>query len=71
MLYENMPWRTGSKNGRVIYVDLGHPEHKDEPMIGAMDTRELAARVVQLHNADLRIGSVTRSELMGRIPRGR
>lgn len=53
------PWRTGSKHyqghpsHRTIYVQLGDEPSLDDPMIGVMDTPELAARVVHCVNAML------------------
>lgn len=46
-----LPWRTGRRVGRTLYAQLG-PEASDaDPLIGLMDTPELAAEVVEAHNA--------------------
>lgn len=39
-------WRTGRKVGRTIYAQLGTEPSDDDPLIGVMDTPELAAAVV-------------------------
>lgn len=39
-------WRTGRKVGRTIYAQLGPEPSDDDPLIGAMDTPELAAQAV-------------------------
>jgi hypothetical protein len=44
------PWRTGRKVGRTVYAQLGPEPSDDDPLIGLMDTPEMAARVVQDHN---------------------
>lgn len=45
-----LPWRTGRRVGRTIYEQRG-PEPSDaDPLIGVMDTPELAARVVEAVN---------------------
>jgi hypothetical protein len=45
-----MRWRTGRKLGRTIYrcLDTGDPD--DDELIGMMDTAEVAAHVVDVHN---------------------
>lgn len=46
----DLPWRVGSKVKRTVYAvvpDLGHDQH---PLIGLMDTSELAQEVVHAHN---------------------
>jgi myo-inositol catabolism protein IolC len=44
------PWRCGSQVGRTIYVDV--PGDKDPRwLIGLMDSPDLAAHVVEAHNA--------------------
>jgi hypothetical protein len=53
-------WRTGKKVGRTIYaVTTGErlrPLPDDEhPLIGIMDTPELAAEAVRQHNLDIDI----------------
>lgn len=41
-------WRVGRKVGRTIYLQLGPQPSDDDPLIGVMDTPELAAEVVAL-----------------------
>lgn len=48
-----LPWRTGMHVGRTLYAVLGSEPSKDDPLIGVMDTRELAALVVLHHNTSL------------------
>lgn len=43
------PWRCGSQVGRTVYVDAGWKS--PDFLLGVMDTPELAAHVVQAHNA--------------------
>lgn len=46
----DMRWRTGRKVGRTIYAQLG-PEPSDmDPLIGVMDTGDLADSAVEGHN---------------------
>lgn len=48
--YVDLPWRVGSKVKRTIYAvvpDLGHDQH---PLLGLMDTPQLAEEVVFAHN---------------------
>jgi hypothetical protein len=45
------PWRTGRKVGRTIYAQLGDVPSDDDPLIGVMDTPELAAIAVACRNA--------------------
>lgn len=52
---QNYYWRTGRKVGRTIYVcDDGIADDSD-PIIGMMDTPELAEAAVSAHNRDLAI----------------
>jgi hypothetical protein len=44
------PWRVGRKVGRTIYMQLGEQPSDDDPLIGVMDTPELAAVVVRAVN---------------------
>lgn len=39
-------WRTGRKVGRTIYAQIGPEPSDDDPLIGMMDTPELAAQAV-------------------------
>jgi hypothetical protein len=43
-------WRTGRKVGRTIYEQTGPEPSDDDPLIGVMDTRQLAAAAVDAHN---------------------
>jgi hypothetical protein len=49
-----LPWRCGRKVGRTIYAQLGDMPDEGDPLIGVMDTRELAGEAVLAHNAALR-----------------
>lgn len=47
------PWRVGPKSGRPIYIQVGDAvDYEADVLIGVMDTPELAAEVVRLHNKD-------------------
>lgn len=52
---ENHRWRTGRKVGRTIYA-IQEPEDRTDrnrdPLIGVMDTPELATEAVRAHNRD-------------------
>lgn len=50
---EARPWRVGRSVGRTVYVQVGDGPSKTDELIGVMDTRELAARVVAAVNAQL------------------
>lgn len=50
-----MPWRTGRKVGRTIYAQIGDAPADHDPLIGVMDTRELADHAVRAHNVILRL----------------
>jgi hypothetical protein len=57
---EHWHWRTGRKVGRTIYVVLdrnGRTPSDRDPLIGVMDSSELAAEAVRAHNRDLDIRS--------------
>jgi len=47
----SLPWRTGRKNHRTIYVQLGAEPSDDDPFIGCLDSGELAAEACAGHNA--------------------
>jgi hypothetical protein len=47
------PWRTGRKTGRTIHVQLTAIPDDDDPLIGVMDTAELARAAVDGHNLQL------------------
>ena len=44
-------WRTGRKVGRTLYAQQGDTPHDSDPLIGVMDTPELAAKVAAAVNA--------------------
>ena len=46
----DLPWRTGRKTGRVLYAQLGEEASGDDPVIGIMDTPELAREAAVAHN---------------------
>lgn len=51
-------WRIGRNVGRTIYVQYGDAPSKDDRLIGVMDSRDLAARVVDAVNAHHDAGQV-------------
>ena len=51
--YLNSRWRNGRHVGRTLYATSGPEPSDSDPLIGVMDTPELAARVVRDHNAAL------------------
>lgn len=51
----NLHWRTGKEAGRTIYAQIGPFPHEDDPIIGMMDSRDLASAAVYGHNLHLRI----------------
>jgi hypothetical protein len=48
--YQDFPWRVGRSVGRTIYAVTGPEATKTDILIGMMDTRALAAEVVDAHN---------------------
>lgn len=44
-------WRVGMKVGRTIYEQQGDEPSESDPLIGLMDTPELAAQAVAAVNA--------------------
>lgn len=46
----SLPWRVGRKVGRTIYAMTGPEPSDDDPLIGVMDTPELAAEACEAHN---------------------
>jgi hypothetical protein len=46
-----MPWRVGGTLGRTVFAVVAGVAHDDEPLLGLMETPELADLVVTLHNA--------------------
>ena len=51
--YLTMRWRCGRHVGRTLYAMPGPEPSDSDPLIGVMDTPELAARAVADHNAGL------------------
>ncbi len=45
-----MTWRVGRKVGRTIYMQFGSEPSDGDPLIGVMDTRGLAATVIDAVN---------------------
>lgn len=71
---EGRLWRTGRKVGRTIYVmdddGIYAPEAgDDDPLIGVMDTRELAQEAVDAHNASLSKVGRERDEALAAVYR--
>jgi hypothetical protein len=50
MNYVTVRWRTGRKVGRTLYAQPGPEPSDSDPLIGVMDTAELAAEAVAAHN---------------------
>jgi hypothetical protein len=48
-----LPWRQGRHVGRHLYAQLGPEPSDDDPVIGALDTAELAAEACEAHNERL------------------
>jgi hypothetical protein len=44
-------WRVGRSLGRTVYSQIGDEPSKSDPLLGLMETRELADYVVALHNS--------------------
>jgi hypothetical protein len=49
----SLPWRTGRHLGRTIYARLGAEASDDDPVLGMMDSRELAEEACAAHNAKI------------------
>ena len=45
-----MSWRVGRKVGRTIYIQRGAEPSDDDPLIGVMDTPDLAREAVDAFN---------------------
>lgn len=50
----SLPWRVGRKVARTIYAMTGPEPSDDDPLIGVMDSPELAEAACLAHNFDLR-----------------
>lgn len=46
-------WRVGRSLGRTVYAVVGEGASKDDVFLGVMDTAQLAALVVETHNAQV------------------
>ncbi len=46
----SLPWRTGRHLGRTVYARLGPQASDDDPVLGMMDSRELAEEACEAHN---------------------
>jgi hypothetical protein len=57
----SLPWRTGRKVGRTIYAQPDGEASDDDPLIGLMDTPELAAEAAAAHNFALTYRQALRS----------
>lgn len=44
-------WRVGRHVGRTVYIQTGSEPSREDPLIGVMDTPELARAAVEAHNA--------------------
>lgn len=53
--YVDYPWRTGSRNGRTLYVQLGMEPTDHDPCIGMADSVPIAQRIVADHNKALEV----------------
>lgn len=50
--------RVGRKVGRTIYQQQGEAPSDDDPLVGMMDTRELAQAVVDAYNVLVAVRTV-------------
>ncbi len=57
-----LPWRQGRHQGRHLYAQTGPRPSDSDPLVGTLDTEELAAEACEAHNerlarrtADLRL----------------
>lgn len=48
-----LPWRQGRHQGRHVYAQLGPSPSDDDPVVGTLDTAELAGEACESHNAAL------------------
>lgn len=46
-----LPWRAGRSVGRTLYVVVNDEASKSDVLIGLVDTVEIAAHIVRVHNA--------------------
>lgn len=52
----NFPWRVGRKLGRTVYAQEGDAPSDDDPLLGLMETEEIARQVVVAVNRSLEVG---------------
>lgn len=57
----SLPWRTGRTLGRTVYARTGGDDWKADSEFGMLDTRELAGRACDDHNAMLDLAWLTRA----------
>jgi hypothetical protein len=55
--FEDLPWRVGRREGRHMYALIGEEPSDDDPPIGTLDTREIAAEACRAHNGALKARS--------------
>jgi hypothetical protein len=51
-------WRTGRRNGRVLYALIGDEPSDDDIMIAAVDAPEIAHLIVLTHNRWVDLGGI-------------
>ncbi len=56
-------WRVGRKVGRTIYAQPNDEPRDSDPLIGVMDTPELAQAAVDGHNARLALLELSGTEV--------
>lgn len=49
----SLPWRQGRHQGRHLYAQTGPRPSDDAPLVGTLDTAELAAEACEAHNEAL------------------
>jgi hypothetical protein len=59
-LLAHLPWRTG-QTGRTVHAQFGDEPTGTDPLIGVMDTQELAAETVFAHSAILAVVPIDRA----------
>jgi len=48
-----LPWRQGRHQGRHLYAQTGPEPSDSDPLVGTLDTEELAAEACESHNEAL------------------
>ena len=64
----SLPWRQGRRVGRHLYAQLGPEPSDDDPVIGTLDTAELARAACQGHNDALALRQAARRRADGAHP---